>query len=130
MKDGNIYIYEKIGNIPSIIGVCYQKEKFINKSFTDKYFILLALNQENRKEIPLELINNNQLKKITFTINDFTKEYILYIHSVHQYEKNHDISFSWLEVIQLAYLLKNFQLNIEESLKTLKNFYLFLEENF
>lgn len=130
MKDGNIYIYENIGNIPSIIGVCYQKEKFINKSFIDKFFILLALNQESRKEIPLELINNNQLKKITFTINDFTNEYILYIDSVHQYEKNHDVSFSWLEVIQLAYLLKNFKLNIEESLKKLQNFYLFLEENF
>lgn len=130
MKEGNIYIYQNIGALKSIIGICYKKEKFIHKSFVDKSFILMACNDDFRKEIPFDLIKKNQKNQIEYDINSFTQEYSTYIHQIHQYEEKNKYNLSWLEVMQIAYIMKNFNREIEEALLLLKDFYLFLTENF
>ena len=130
MKEGNIYIYQNIGALKSIVGVCYTKERFIHKSFVNKSFILMACNEDFRKELPFELIKKYQKKEIEYNINSFTQEYSTYIYQIHQYEEKNQYKLSWLEVIQIAYIMKNFDKKIEESFLLLKDFYLFLKENF
>ena len=128
MKNAHLYMFKDVSGIEKLTGMLVMKETFVNKSFINKGFIIITLSGDlkKRKEVSWESMQKYLIANQEFSLNDFTKEYQYEIDLIYQYRETYQIILSWLEVCQVATLLrmepeKNDAI-IEQILKELEGF--------
>lgn len=127
MKDSHLYLFMNFCSLDIVVGVADIKEKFIKNSFIEEAHILLYLSEDltQRKTILYEKIKHNLIKNQEYSVQRFTQEFSEEIKSIYDYKKINNISLSWLEIFQVAVMLKESQIsdkNIDSSIKKLDEF--------
>jgi hypothetical protein len=135
MKDDHIYLFHDIGGVELLVGFSTIKEQFVRNNFIDEPHVLIGLseNLEYRKTILFKKLKNNLFKGPEYTIGEFTNKFHKEIKAVYEYKDNNGISLSWLEVFQIAIMIKdkkNMDEAISQSISKLEKLKKFLEENY
>lgn len=128
MKNAHLYMFKDVSGIEVLTGMLVMKEQFIDKSFINKGYIIITLSGDlkKRKEVSWDSMQKYLIPHKEYSLESFTKEYDSYINLIYQYKSHTKTILSWLEVCQVATLLKmeteqNFE-TIEQIIKELNEF--------
>jgi len=135
MKDDHIYLFHNVGGVELLAGFLTIKEQFIKNNFVDEPHVLIGLseNLEYRKTILFKKLKTNLFKGPEYTIGEFTNKFNKEIKVIYEYKESNGLSLSWLEVFQIAIMIKdkkNIEESIVQSLSKLEKLKKFLEENY
>lgn len=108
MKNGSLYLFKDINGLEVLVGVLNIREVFINKSFIKQGYVLIGLSHDlkYRKEANWTDMEPFISMDSVFSIESFTKEYVKEIGYVYRFKEKKRVNLSWLEIFQIAAILK------------------------
>lgn len=136
MKDSHIYIFKNIENMELLAGFITIKEQFVKNSFIEESYVLICLPNDliKRKEILFDKIKKNILTEKGYSIDEFTIKYSQEIKNIYEFKEKNNENLSWLEIFQLAVLLKEKEHKsnnvIKELLGKIMQFYSLIEKKY
>jgi hypothetical protein len=138
MKDYHIYIFENLENLSKTVGFINVREKFVDNSFVDDAYVLLSLSEDftYQKEIPLIKIKKHLTKVQGLTVPQYSNKYAKEINIINDYLEITQDNLSWLDIFQLALIIKdtisidNQHLIIKKAINDLIIFKKFIEEKY
>ena len=112
-------MFKDVYGIECLTGMLVMKEIFINKSFINQGYVIIGLSgdMKKRKEVYWEDLQRYLITDIEYSLDEFTKKYKSEIELIYTYKDRKKLILSWLEICQIATLLKMEKEQNEESIQ-------------